>query len=132
MDTLGGGICQISSTLYYSTLFADLEIVRRYNHGYVSDYIDPGMDATVTWGGADFRFKNNTDYPIRIEAWRADGYVNVNDVTAMQRHVAEMEPLTGDCLAAADIDGDGVVTISDASELQRFLAEFETAYPIGR
>ena len=77
VDTLGGGICQISSTLYYSTLFADLEIVRRYNHGYVSDYIDPGMDATVTWGGADFRFKNNTDYPIRIEAWRSDGFVNV-------------------------------------------------------
>lgn len=77
VDTLGGGICQISSTLYYSTLFADLEIVRRYNHGYVSDYIDPGMDATVTWGGADFKFKNNTNWPIRIEAWRADGYVNV-------------------------------------------------------
>lgn len=77
VDTLGGGICQVSSTLYYSTLFADLEIVRRYNHGYVSDYIDPGMDATVTWGGADFKFKNNTAYPIRIEAWRADGFVNV-------------------------------------------------------
>lgn len=77
VDTLGGGICQVSSTLYYSTLFADLEIVKRYNHGYVSDYIDPGMDATVTWGGADFKFRNDTAYPIRIEAWRADGYVNV-------------------------------------------------------
>ena len=77
VDTLGGGICQISSTLYYSTLFADLKTVRRYNHGYVSDYIDPGMDATVTWGGADLKFQNNTNYPIRIEAWRADGYVNV-------------------------------------------------------
>jgi len=77
VDTLGGGICQVSSTLYYCTLFADLETVRRYNHGYVSDYIDPGMDATVTWGGADFKFRNNTANPIRIEAWRADGYVNV-------------------------------------------------------
>jgi vancomycin resistance protein YoaR len=77
VDTLGGGICQVSSTLYYSTLFADLEIVERYNHGYISDYIDPGMDATVTWGGADFRFSNNTNYPIRIEASRADGYVTV-------------------------------------------------------
>jgi len=77
MDTLGGGICQVSSTLYYSTLFADLEIKERYNHGYVSDYIDKGMDATVTWEGADFRFSNNTNYPIRIEAWRIDGYVNV-------------------------------------------------------
>ena len=77
MDTLGGGICQISSTLYYSSLFADLEIVERHNHGYVSDYIPKGMDATVTWEGANFRFRNNTNYPIRIEAWRAEGYVNV-------------------------------------------------------
>ena len=77
VDTLGGGICQISSTLYYSTLFADLEILERHNHGYVSDYIPKGMDATVTWEGADFRFRNNTDYPIRIEAWRAEGNVNV-------------------------------------------------------
>ena len=77
VDTLGGGICQVSSTLYYSTLFADLEIVERWNHGYVSSYMDPGMDATVSWGGADFCFANNTDYPIRIKAWRTDGYVNV-------------------------------------------------------
>ena len=77
VDTLGGGICQVSSTLYYSTLFADLEILERHNHGYISDYIDMGMDATVTWDGADLRFSNNTNYPIRIEAWRAEGYVNV-------------------------------------------------------
>ena len=77
VDTLGGGICQVSSTLYYSTLFADLEILERYNHGYLSDYIDPGMDATVSWGGPDFRFANNTEHPIRIKAWREDGYVKV-------------------------------------------------------
>lgn len=77
VDTLGGGICQVSSTLYYGTLFADLEIVERWNHGYVSSYMDPGMDATVSWGGADFCFANNTEHPIRIKAWRADGYVNV-------------------------------------------------------
>ena len=77
VDTLGGGICQVSSTLYYSTLFADLEILERHNHGYVSDYIEKGMDATVTWDGADLRFSNNTNYPIRIEAWRIEGYVHV-------------------------------------------------------
>lgn len=85
VDTLGGGICQISSTLYYSTLFADLEITERYNHRYVSDYIPKGMDATVTWEGANFRFKNNTNYPIRIEAWRADGYVNVQIIGTDER-----------------------------------------------
>ncbi len=85
VDTLGGGICQISSTLYYCTLFADLKIDERHNHGYVSDYIPKGMDATVTWDGADFRFTNSTDYPIRIEAWRADGYVNVRIIGTDQR-----------------------------------------------
>jgi len=85
VDTLGGGICQVSSTLYYSTLFADLEIVERHNHGYVSDYIAKGMDATVTWDGADFRFSNNTNFPIRIEAWRADGYVNVQIIGTDER-----------------------------------------------
>lgn len=85
VDTLGGGICQVSSTLYYSTLFADLEIVERHNHGYVSDYIGKGMDATVTWEGADFRFTNNTNFPIRIEAWRADGYVNIKIIGTDER-----------------------------------------------
>ena len=85
VDTLGGGICQVSSTLYYSTLFADLEIIERHNHGYVSDYIDKGMDATVTWDGADLRFTNNTNYPIRIEAYRADGYVNVQIIGTDER-----------------------------------------------
>jgi vancomycin resistance protein YoaR len=78
VDTLGGGICQVSSTLHYSVLFADLQIDERHPHGYVSDYIPKGMDASVAWGGGDFRFTNSTNYPIRIEAWRADGYVNVN------------------------------------------------------
>lgn len=77
VDTYGGGICQVSSTLYYCTLIADLEIVERWPHGYISSYIDPGMDASVSWNSGDFRFKNNTNYPIRIEASRKNGYVYV-------------------------------------------------------
>jgi len=68
VKSLGGGICQVSSTLYYCTLIADLEIVARTNHSYVSSYMPKGLDATVSWGGPEFRFKNNTNYPIRIEA----------------------------------------------------------------
>ena len=77
VDSYGGGICQVSTTLYYCALLADLPIVERHTHGYLSDYIDPGMDASVSWGSADLRFTNNTNYPIRFEAYRADGYVNV-------------------------------------------------------
>ena len=85
VDSLGGGICQVSSTLYYSTLFADLQIDQRKNHSYVSDYIPKGMDATVSWDGPDFRFTNSTNYPIRIEAWRADGYVTVKIIGTDER-----------------------------------------------
>lgn len=77
VQVLGGGICQVSSTLYYCTLIADLEIVTRQPHSYVSSYMPMGMDATVSWGGPHFRFKNNTNYPIRIEAEVSGGYVRV-------------------------------------------------------
>ena len=72
VDDIGGGICQPSSALYYCTLIADLEIVKRSCHYYPSSYVPLGMDATVSWGAPDFQFKNNTDYPIRIKA-KADG-----------------------------------------------------------
>lgn len=89
---IGGGICQVSSTLYYCTLLADLEIVTREAHSYISSYMPYGMDATVSWNGPDFRFRNNTDYPIRIEAEVADGYVKVKLVgTDTKDYYVEME-----------------------------------------
>lgn len=74
----GGGICQASSCLYLSAMKADLEIVERVNHGFISSYMPYGMDATVSWGGPEFRFKNNTAYPIRIEAAASGGAVTVS------------------------------------------------------
>lgn len=68
VDEIGGGICQTSSTLYMTTLLSNLEIVTRAAHRYVPAYIPPGMDATVSWGGPEYRFANNTDYPIKITA----------------------------------------------------------------
>ena len=63
---IGGGICQVSSTLYNSVLLANLEIVERQNHGFNTGYVPVGRDATVSWGGPDFKFKNTRDYPIKI------------------------------------------------------------------
>ncbi len=77
IKTYGGGICQASSCLYLSALLADLEIVERTNHGFISSYMPYGMDATVSWGGPEFRFKNSTEYPLRIEAWSSGGAVTV-------------------------------------------------------
>lgn len=66
VQELGGGVCQVSSTLYSATVLANLEIVQRQNHTYESTYIPLGMDATVSWGGPDYQFKNNTKYPIKV------------------------------------------------------------------
>lgn len=63
---IGGGICQVSSTLYNAVLYANLEIVERTNHGFNPGYVSAGRDATVSWGGPDFKFKNNRNYAIKI------------------------------------------------------------------
>ena len=92
VKTLGGGICQVSSTLYYCTLLADLEIVTRSPHSYVSSYMPMGTDATVSWGGPHFAFKNSTNYPIRIEAKVEEGFVHVQLVgTDEKDYYIEME-----------------------------------------
>ena len=77
VDEIGGGICQTSSTLYLACLRSNLEITERYAHRYVPSYITPGMDATVSWGGPDYKFTNNTDYPIRIVTVYEGGYLTV-------------------------------------------------------
>lgn len=66
VDGIGGGICQISSTLYNSAVFANLQIDERYNHQFVSSYISPGRDATVVYGAKDLKFTNTRTYPIKI------------------------------------------------------------------
>lgn len=68
VQDVGGGICQISSTLYNAVLLANLEIVDRSNHQFLTSYVPAGRDATVAWGSIDFQFKNTREYPIKIEA----------------------------------------------------------------
>lgn len=77
VQEIGGGICQVSSTLYNAVLYANLEIVDRSNHYFETSYVDAGRDATVSWGTVDFKFKNNRQYPIKIEA------ISKNGVTKM-------------------------------------------------
>ena len=77
VNSTGGGVCQVSTTLYNAALIADMEIVFRINHGYRSSYIAIGLDATVNWGGPDFQFRNNSHFPIMIKAEVSDGYVKI-------------------------------------------------------
>lgn len=74
---IGGGICQVSSTLYAAALVADVEIVSRTNHSLPVFYMDPGFDATVASGGPDLVIRNQTDAPLVITAEAADGTLTV-------------------------------------------------------
>ena len=86
-DGLGGGICQITSTLYNAVVFANMQIVSRRNHMFVPSYVTGGRDATVVYGSTDFIFKNSRSYPIKlvssVEGGVATisvyGYKNPND-----------------------------------------------------
>jgi len=67
-DTLGGGVCQVSTTLYNACLLADLQIENRYRHSIPSSYVTIGFDAMVNWPNKDLRFTNNTNSPIYIRS----------------------------------------------------------------
>ena len=75
---VGGGICQLSSTLYNAVLLSNLDVTERHSHYFKTAYVPAGRDATVSWGTVDFKFINNRKYPIKIEAKSEDGVVTVN------------------------------------------------------
>ena len=73
-EDYGGGICQVSTTIYCAALYANLKITERHNHIYVIHYWPTeGCDATVDWGNLDFRFRNNKEYPIKIRLTHEKG-----------------------------------------------------------
>lgn len=68
VDTYGGGICQVSTTFYNALLFAELEIVERYPHSMLVNYVEPSMDAAIAGDLKDLKFKNNLETPIYVAA----------------------------------------------------------------
>ena len=110
VQEVGGGICQVSSTLYYCTMVANLQITSRTNHYFSVGYIEPGMDATVSWGSPDFVFVNNRTFPIKIHAYVSGGMVTVEiwgtDVDGsyvkMESAVSGLNVVTYRCVYAAD------------------------------
>ena len=77
-EYVGSGVCQVSTTIYNAALLLNLPIVERLNHGAMVPYVDYGMDATVYSNTTDFRFKNNSNYPIYIEASADNGKLTIN------------------------------------------------------
>lgn len=78
VQTLAGGICQISSTLYDAVIYANLEIVERHNHMFLAGYVGAGKDATVVYGNLDFKFKNTRKYPIMIKTAIGNGVAKID------------------------------------------------------
>ena len=79
VESLGGGICQVSSTLYNAVLRAELQVVERNSHSMVVNYVDKSADAAIAESsGKDFRFVNNTDYPIYIEGYTENKKITFN------------------------------------------------------
>lgn len=78
VQEIGGGVCQGSSTIYLAALRANLEITERYPHGYITRYVPDGMDATVYYGVKDFKFKNDTPFPIKIQGSVSGRTLTVN------------------------------------------------------
>ena len=73
VDSMGGGICQVSTTLYNAVLMAELEVTERHNHSMIVTYTQVSGDAAISESaGKDFRFVNNTDYPIYIEGYTSE------------------------------------------------------------
>lgn len=84
IQEIGGGICQVSSTIFAALLYTDLEIVERHNHSMEVSYLPSGMDATVSWGGPDFQFRNNTKYPVKLNVYYDWETVTVNIIGTQQ------------------------------------------------
>ncbi len=76
-DSIGGGVCQGSTTLYNCVLLADLEVIFRACHGAAVSYVPMGLDAAVNWATTDFQFRNSSNFPIKIQAEVSDGYVRM-------------------------------------------------------
>ena len=88
---LGGGVCQVASTIYCAVLYADLETVERYNHMYAVPYTPQGMDAAIYWGHQDYKFRNTSGYPIRMEASVSGGKVHIKLIgTEWKDYTVEM------------------------------------------
>ena len=95
VDGLGGGICQISSTLYNTALYANLEITSRRNHQFTTSYVKAGLDATVVYGSTDFKFVNSRKYPIKIVAEVKNGIAKM-DIYGVKEEVeyeVKLEPV---------------------------------------
>jgi len=77
-EAMGGGICQVSSTLYNAADYGGMEIIERHPHSKKVGYVKEGRDAAVSYGGVDLKFRNGLDYPVKIVAKASGGELTIS------------------------------------------------------
>ncbi len=123
VESFGGGICQVSTTLYNAALNAELEITQRYNHSMIVTYVNPAADAAIAGTYKDLRFKNSYDFPVYIEATWKNRNITFNiygketrpsnrTVEYVSEVISENDPPTEYTLSYTDTIGTFVTTRS--------------------
>lgn len=115
VDSLGGGICQVSTTLYNAVLLSELEVTQRYNHSMIVTYVDPSADAAIAESsGKDFKFINNTDYPIYIEGITSKKHITFTIYGVETRPEGRTVEYVSEVLEVTNPTGENIYT--DASQ----------------
>lgn len=91
VNGVGGGICQISSTLYNAALYSGMTITQRRNHSLKVGYLPAGRDATASWGSIDFCFRNDLDRPVKIESVMANGVIKIRFLSPGNPNIGEVK-----------------------------------------
>lgn len=88
---IGGGICQISSTLYQAALYSGMTITERKNHSLPVGYMAKGRDATASWGSIDFKFRNDLSVPVKIESVMQNGKIKVRFLATQDPNIGNIK-----------------------------------------
>lgn len=123
VETYGGGICQVSTTLYNAVIRAELEITERFAHSMIVSYVEPSMDAAISGEYKDLKFKNNTDAPIYIEGYTDGGIIYFNiygeETRDANREVSFVSETTGETDPGVQYVADGSLPIGTISTQQQ-------------
>ena len=109
VESLGGGICQVSTTLYNAVLRAELEVTERSNHSMIVSYVDPSADAAISGTQKDFKFVNNLDHPIYIEGYTKDKKITFNIYGVETRPKGREVSFESEVLSTTPAEGEKVV-----------------------
>lgn len=128
VESLGGGICQVSTTLYNAVLQAELEVTERHNHSMIVTYVEPSADAAIAESsGKDFKFINNLDYPIYIEGLiSADKQITFNIYGVETREAGRVVTYESEILSVTNPDTELIYT--DAAQPVGYVSAVQSAH----